>query len=107
MVAGSLGVGLAYPLDTLKVKAQVYAGAGGSMGAVALATRVINEEGLGGFYSGVVPTMIGQALIKGVLFFAYESLKVMLQQAPGSDLTLDQLAIAAAASGRHTTSRRH
>ena len=101
-VAGSLGVGIAYPLDTLKVKAQVYAGSGQgpSMGALALTRRVLSEEGMVGFYQGVAPTMAGQWLIKGVVFFAYESAKDAMEAAWGvSDLGLGDLAIAAAASG--------
>ena len=100
-VAGALGVGIAYPLDTLKVKAQVYAskGMGSSMGTVALARRVLSDEGLGGFYQGVAPTMVGQALIKGVLFFAYETTKDQLELLRGEELTLFGLAVAAAISG--------
>ena len=79
MFAGSAGVGIAYPLDTLKVKAQVYAAEGGAVNALATARRVQAEEGIEGFYQGVLPTMVGQALIKGVLFFAYESIRAMMQ----------------------------
>ena len=101
-IAGALGVGIAYPLDTLKVKAQVYAGQGSgrSMGGFRLMRRIFNEEGIAGFYQGVSPTMAGQFVIKGVAFFAYESAKTYLEGWwDVADLGLGGLAIAAAASG--------
>jgi solute carrier family 25 carnitine/acylcarnitine transporter 20/29 len=103
-IAGALGVGIAYPLDTLKVKAQVYAGTGSrSMGGFKLMRRIFSEEGLAGFYQGVSPTMAGQALIKGVAFFAYESAKAQLEIWWGTNLGLGGLAIAAAVSGAVVT----
>ena len=78
MFGGSIGVGAAYPLDTVKVKMQAYnARAGGSLtvaraGAVEVVRRVLAEEGVGGFYSGCSSTMVGQAFIKGTAFLVYD-----------------------------------
>ena len=62
MVAGAIGVGVAYPLDTLKTKMQ--ACGGGSPWETA--RRVLATDGPSGFYGGVASTMLGQAVIKGV-----------------------------------------
>ena len=98
MVAGALGVGLAYPLDTIKVKAQTY-GDTSELSSVELARVVFREEGLDGFYSGVAPTMAGQALIKGVLFFVYDLVKAQLMRGSAESLGLASLTLAAAVSG--------
>ena len=80
MIGGSVGVGVAYPLDTLKTRQQAKGDDDGGSGATgfALAVEVLQTEGLSGFYSGVSSTMVGQAIIKGIVFFVYESTKDML-----------------------------
>jgi hypothetical protein len=52
-VAGAIGVGVAFPLDTLKTKAQVIGG--GSM--LRTITTVYGQEGISGFFGGVKGTM--------------------------------------------------
>jgi len=50
--------GAAFPFDTLKTKAQTYKGEEGevrqALGMVAIAQRVVETEGLSGFYGGVL-----------------------------------------------------
>lgn len=95
MLGGSIGVGVAYPLDTLKVKVQAYAGGDASaeeLGSLGVARAIVQEEGVSGFYNGVSSTMAGQALIKGVVFFVYEWAKAAL--APTSTGVLALLAAA-------------
>jgi hypothetical protein len=64
-LGGAIGVGVAYPFDTLKTKAQIYEGTvtldrgGGegrrqSLGMLAIARNVIGSEGLGGFYGNLL-----------------------------------------------------
>jgi hypothetical protein len=48
-VAGAIGVGVAFPLDTLKTKAQVIGG--GSM--LQTIAKVYRQEGIAGFFGGV------------------------------------------------------
>ena len=77
-IAGAIGVGAAYPLDTVKVKMQSYSSRRGAE-AVALAPlevvkRVLDEEGIRGFYSGVQPTMAAQFFIKAITFVFYEGI---------------------------------
>lgn len=82
-VAGAIGVGVAYPLDTIKTKAQLIAPTEGneiSNSGTAAAYRqkapstydvfvhVFQKEGFPGFFSGVKTMMIGQAIIKSVAF---------------------------------------
>lgn len=77
MLGGSIGVGVAYPLDTLKTKTQSMQ-QGADSNAFSLAAQIVHEDGIGGFYSGVSSTMVGQALIKGVTFGVYEGAKGVL-----------------------------
>ncbi|EKX49217.1 hypothetical protein GUITHDRAFT_157468 [Guillardia theta CCMP2712] len=80
LVAGSLGgavgVGAAFPFDTLKTKAQVYSFGQGKedqargVGMKQIIIQVLKTEGLGGFYGGVSTMMVGQAFIKAVAFSA-------------------------------------
>ena len=88
MVAGAIGVGVAYPLDTVKVKIQAAAARrgpeaddGASMGFIGLVSDLVREDGVGVLYSGVSSTMLGQAAIKGVAFFAYQSARDALGDA--------------------------
>jgi len=97
MVGGAIGVGVAYPLDTLKTKTQSMAGSGSN--ALELAAQLVRTEGVAGFYSGVTSTMVGQALIKGVVFFVYEAAKAVLSADPSADPSVAVLIAAACISG--------
>ena len=96
-IGGAVGVGIAYPLDTLKTKTQSNAGAAPS-NPFALAHAIFKSEGVAGFYSGVSTTMAGQALIKGVLFFVYGAACNALARTALGASTLS-LCLAAAFSG--------
>lgn len=86
-VAGAIGIGVAFPLDTLKTKSQVLAQQGttaslslngketmsmnvGQMNMFQLIKYIFEMEGLSGFFGGVKGMMVGQALIKSVAFSA-------------------------------------
>jgi hypothetical protein len=67
-VGSAIGVGVAYPIDVLKTKAQVTVCTEGKAN-VSVSERAINtyrQEGIAGFYGGLIPTMVGSALICGV-----------------------------------------
>ena len=96
MVGGAVGVGVAYPLDTLKTKLQAREDSGVEQRPLALAADIVRDEGFEGFYGGVSSTMAGQAAIKGVVFFVYEACKASLESA---DLGTTGLLLAAMASG--------
>ena len=68
MVGGAVGIGVAYPLDTLKTKQQASA-TSSNLNPVELTRQIYVNEGVAGFYGGVSSTMAGQAVIKGALFF--------------------------------------
>ena len=72
MLGGAVGVGVAYPLDTLKTKMQARDSALANPSPLRVAVETVREEGIEGFYGGVSSTMLGQAAIKGVVFFVYE-----------------------------------
>lgn len=69
-MAGAIGVGVAFPLDTLKTKSQVL-GRKVSMGE--LIVMIYKDEGISGFFFGVKGMMIGQAVIKSMAFSANSS----------------------------------
>jgi len=84
--AGAIGVGIAFPLDTLKTKSQVLGqkttSSSSDGSAVAetqnynmfqLITLIWQSEGIAGFFGGVRGMMIGQAIIKSMAFSANSS----------------------------------
>lgn len=98
MLGGAIGVGVAYPLDTLKTKTQSSAGGStSSSNPFTLARTIYREEGVPGFYGGVSSTMAGQAIIKGVLFLQYNAARNALARA--NILGTFALILAAASSG--------
>ena len=68
--AGAVGVGVAFPLDTLKTKSQVMDRSAANLGMVALMKAIYEAEGIIGFFGGVRAMMAGQALIKALAFSA-------------------------------------
>ena len=94
MVAGALGKGVAYPIDTIKTKQQLYAGEGSASSPFSLVSTVLKAEGVSGFYGGVSSTMAGEAVIKGAVFFTYDFFNALL--GPASQLNM---IIAAGISG--------
>jgi hypothetical protein len=96
-VAGAIGVGVAFPLDTLKTKSQVMSqkqrddarsakssvatsaedsavivpeGSGRSLGMLQVISLVWTTKGIAGFFGGVKGMMIGQAVLKAIAFSA-------------------------------------
>jgi hypothetical protein len=95
-IAGAIGVGVAFPLDTLKTKSQVLSqrqrddirsaksslapsadsavivseASRRSLGMFQVISLVWKEEGISGFFGGVKGMMIGQAVIKAIAFSA-------------------------------------
>jgi hypothetical protein len=97
MISGAVGVGVAYPLDTLKTKQQASAGSE-NLNPVQLTRQIYRNEGVAGFYGGVSTTMAGQAIIKGVLFFLFGTLRSILERTALGVGTLS-LCLAAGISG--------
>lgn len=70
-VAGAIGVGFAYPIDTIRIKVQVYAVQkqdDAKLSLVAIFKKIVESEGIKGFYSGVGGVMLAQAFIKSAAF---------------------------------------
>jgi len=101
-IGGAIGVGAAFPFDTLKTKAQTYESGEGeerqAMGIVAIAQRVVETEGVSGFYGGVSTMMVGQAFIKA-LAFSCNDWALQWQGVTHQSTTLPQLCAAALFAG--------
>lgn len=99
-VAGAIGLGVAFPFDSLKTKAQALSASGeSSMGMVPLMRRVYTDEGVSGFYGGVTGAMAGQALIKSVAFATNSYVLGNFYHVRQDDASLFQLLIASAIAG--------
>jgi solute carrier family 25 (mitochondrial carnitine/acylcarnitine transporter), member 20/29 len=97
-IAGAIGIGTAYPLDSLKTKTQIYSQLNNSIDLISLTSLVLQKEGLSGFYSGVGGVMVGEAFVKAALFGSNSWLLSELC-VPGESASLLQLTLAAAFSG--------
>lgn len=71
-IGGSCGIGVAFPLDSIKTKIQSAASSGEKApGMKKMFIEVYKNEGIiKGFYSGLFPTMIGQSLYIASAFSA-------------------------------------
>lgn len=99
-VAGAIGLGVAFPFDSLKTKAQALSASGEeSIGMVALMRRVYNDEGIAGFYGGVSGAMAGQALIKSVAFATNAFVLDNFYRVSQDDASLVQLLVASGIAG--------
>lgn len=102
-LAGAIGVGVAFPFDSIKTKQQALSTAtGSSPGFMKMIPLILKNEGVQGFYVGVVGTMIGQSLIKATAFFSNSwalSVLEMPGMLTGSSSRLLNLIIAACFSG--------
>ena len=79
-VGSAIGVGVAFPIDSLKTKTQVKVCTKGPADETvfARARNTFRQEGIVGFYGGVKAAMIGSALISAVSFSANELVIGML-----------------------------
>jgi solute carrier family 25 carnitine/acylcarnitine transporter 20/29 len=73
-------VGASYPLDSLKTKQQALALQGRQKTLTETVKFVLQDEGISGFYQGVVGIMFGQALIKSSAFASNQWALTSLQQ---------------------------
>jgi len=78
-VAGAVGVGVAFPFDTLKTKAQVME-TDAKMTISQVMREVYRQDGIAGFFGGVRGMMVGQAIIKSVAFSVNAVALAFLQQ---------------------------
>jgi Mitochondrial carrier protein len=78
-LAGAVGVGVAFPLDTLKTKAQVME-TETKLSMTQVIRVVYKQDGIKGFFGGVKGMMLGQAVIKSVAFGCNSMFLAFLQQ---------------------------
>jgi len=98
-LGGSIGVGVAFPLDTLKTKSQVLGNASKDLSMMKLIKCIYEKEGFKGFYGGVRTMMIGQAFIKAMAFATNSNMNLFLEDYNENMSPLLQLVIAASVSG--------
>ena len=79
-VGSAIGVGVAFPIDSLKTKTQVKVCTKGTADETVFsrARNTYRHEGIAGFYGGVKAAMIGNALISAVSFSANQLVIGML-----------------------------
>ena len=100
-LAGAIGTGAGYPLDTLKTKAQTYAASSSERqrsGLIGTTLQILDEDGFFGLYTGVWGTMAGQAIIKACAFWSNRFALDFLVQGRAS-ASLVELALAAGFCG--------
>lgn len=99
-IAGACGVGVGYPLDSLKTRAQTFSSLSGrQLGMIGMIKLILRNEGILGFYAGVGGTMFGQALIAAAAFSTNSYAMVYLTKGNPASATLLQLALAASFGG--------
>lgn len=99
-IAGAIGLGVAFPFDSLKTKAQALSASGeGGMSMIPLMRKVYQDEGVSGFYGGVSGAMAGQALIKSVAFATNAFVLGNFYQVGMDDASINQLLVASAIAG--------
>ena len=71
-VGSAIGLCIAYPIDVLKTKAQVKVCTEGKANETlfARANSILRQEGIAGFYGGVITAMIGKAFTSSISFGA-------------------------------------
>ena len=99
-IGGSCGIGVAFPLDSIKTKIQSAASSGEKApGMKKMFIEVYKNEGIiKGFYSGLFPTMIGQSLYIASAFSANTWALTQLVES-GVSPTIYQLCLAGAFGG--------
>ena len=99
-IAGAIGLGVAFPFDSLKTKAQTLSASGdSSMSMLPLIRQIYLNEGISGFYSGVYGAMAGQALIKSVAFTTNSFVLENIYHVSQDSGSLVQLVVASAIAG--------
>ena len=98
-IGGSCGIGVAFPLDSIKTKIQSAASSGEKTGMKKMFIEVYKNEGIiKGFYSGLFPTMIGQSLYIASAFSANTWALTQLVES-GVSPSIYQLCLAGAFGG--------
>ena len=100
-MGGIIGLSLAYPLDTVKVRMQTRP-AGTYRGIADCLSVMVRQEGFTSLYRGLTSPVIGYGLIKSTAFGSYNQCKDFLlsrQQRGGADLSTLQLTVCGAYAG--------
>mmetsp|Transcript_11013 Transcript_11013/g.22427 ORF Transcript_11013/g.22427 Transcript_11013/m.22427 type:complete len:377 (+) Transcript_11013:167-1297(+) len=99
-IGGAIGVGASYPFDTLSTKAQVSTGREENhLGFGRNFIKIWKSEGIGGFFDGVLITMIGQAIIKAIQFATNEFTFLWLEKNSSIKSTIIKMGTAGIVSG--------
>ena len=105
-VAGAVGVGFAYPLDSMKTKIQNIAASQISklpteaVPDLQVVTQILHQDGILSLYNGVAGVMMGNALVKACAFTVNGwALSELTSNSP----TIEQLCISAAFAGMVTS----
>ena len=86
-LGGAVATAALFPLDALRTR---LAGAPRGAGALATASRVLREEGVGGLLGGLAPRLAQSALGKFLYFLFFSGLSRQLARLQGSPLSAAQ-----------------
>ena len=93
VIACGVPCGMLHPLDTLKTRMQMQGAAGGQLQQSMRRTvyTMLTKEGVGAFYRGLAPALVGNCTAWGSYLFLYNGFKVQTAQLynkPGESATL-------------------
>ena len=76
--AGVVGTLIGFPLDSLKTRMQA-GQAGAAPGMVSLGRKIVQEEGVGGFYRGVASPLAALTILNTLNFSSYANMRKYLE----------------------------
>jgi hypothetical protein len=95
--AAMIGLVVGSPFDVVKVRMQNQSGA--SIGVVSTIMETWGKEGFYAFYKGLLPPLMGEAVLNSVWFGTYALVSKLLQADRSKDLNFVQGCLAGAAAG--------
>jgi solute carrier family 25 protein 33/36 len=101
-VAGAFAAAITCPLEVVKTQLQSRAHAGSGLGPLAVAAKIVREQGVRGLYRGLSPTMVGIVPTRSCYFWAYSAAKSTLSATVGEG-PLTHMCAAVAAGGLSNT----
>ncbi len=101
-MAGAFAAAITCPLEVVKTQLQSRAHAGTGLGPLAVAAKIVREQGVRGLYRGLSPTMVGIVPTRSCYFWAYSAAKAAMAPIVGEG-PITHMCAAIAAGGLSNT----